>query len=143
LIVIRVQADPIQPEELLAAVGGDGDGAQALFVGAVRNVNQGRRVLHLEYHAYPAMAEREMAKLRDQALEHFEISAVAIVHRTGRMEIGDVAVAIAVSAAHRAPAFDACRWIIDTLKQTVPIWKKEFFEGGEVWVDGENEPAAD
>ena len=141
--MIRVQSDAIRPEELLAAVRSDGDGAQALFVGAVRNVNQGRRVLYLEYHAYPAMAEQEMAKLRERALERFEISEVAIVHRTGRMEIGDAAVAIAVAAAHRAPAFDACRWIIDTLKQTVPIWKKEFFEGGEVWVDGEIDPAAD
>jgi len=141
--VIRVQSDAIRHEELLAAVRSDGDGAQALFVGAVRNVNRGRRVLYLEYHAYPAMAEQEMAKLRERALERFEISEVAIVHRTGRMEIGDAAVAIAVAAAHRAPAFDACRWIIDTLKQTVPIWKKEFFEGGEVWVDGEIDPAAD
>jgi molybdopterin synthase catalytic subunit len=100
-------------------------------------------VLYLEYHAYPAMAEREMAKLRKRALERFEISEVAIVHRTGRMEIGDAAVAIAVAAPHRAPAFDACRFIIDTLKQTVPIWKKEFFEGGEVWVDGEINPTDD
>ena len=141
--MIRVQAGAIRPEELLAAVRGDGNGAEALFVGAVRNENQGRRVLFLEYHAYPAMAEKEMTKLRDQALERFEISEVAIVHRIGRMEIGDAAVAIAVAAPHRAPAFDACRWIIDTLKQTVPIWKKEFFEGGEVWVEGEVDPPAE
>ena len=138
--MIRIQSGTIRPEELLAAVRSDGDGAEALFVGAVRNENQGRRVRYLEYHAYPAMAEQEMSKLRDQALERFEISEVAIVHRTGRMEIGDVAVAIAVAAPHRAPAFDACRWIIDTLKQAVPIWKKEFFEGGEVWVEGEIDP---
>ena len=135
--MIRGQTEAIRPDELLAAVRGDADGAQALFVGAVRDHNAGRRVLHLEYHAYPAMAEREMAKLRDLALERFEVSEIAIVHRTGRMEIGDAAVAVAVAAPHRAPAFDACRWIIDTLKQTVPIWKKEFFEGGEVWVEGE------
>jgi molybdopterin synthase catalytic subunit len=143
LIVVRVQTEAIQADELLAAVRSDGDGAQALFVGAVRNQNQGRGVLYLEYHAYPAMAEQEMAKLRQRALERFEISEVAIVHRTGRMEIGDAAVAIAVAAPHRAPAFDACRFIIDTLKQTVPIWKKEFFEGGEVWVDGEINPTDD
>ena len=141
--MIRVQTEAIRSDELLAAVRGDGDGAEALFVGAVRNENQGRRVLFLEYHAYPAMAEQEMSKLRRQALERFEISEVAIVHRTGRMEIGDAAVAIAVAAPHRAPAFDACRWIIDTLKQTVPIWKKEFFEGGEVWVEGEVDPPAE
>ena len=75
-------------------------------------------------------------------LSPIEISEVAIVHRTGRMEIGDAAVAIAVAAPHRAPAFDACRWIIDTLKQTVPIWKKEFFEGGEVWVEGAIDPGS-
>jgi molybdopterin synthase catalytic subunit len=138
--MIRIQSEVIRPEDLLAAVRGDGDGAEALFVGAVRNENHGRRVLYLEYHAYPAMAEQEISKLRDQALERFEISEVAIVHRTGRMEIGDTAVAIAVAAPHRTPAFDACRWIIDTLKQTVPIWKKEFFEGGEVWVEGEMDP---
>ena len=141
--MIRIQTDAIRPDELLAAVRGAGDGAEALFVGAVRNENQGRRVLYLEYQAYSAMAEREMSKLRDQALERFEISEVAIVHRTGRLEIGDAAVAIAVAAPHRAPAFDACRWIIDRLKQTVPIWKKEFFEGGEVWVEGEIDSPAE
>jgi len=141
--MIRVQTEAIRSDELLAAVRGDGDGAEALFVGAVRNENQGRRVLFLEYHAYPAMAEQEMSKLRCQALQRFEISEVAIVHRTGRMEIGDAAVVIAVAAPHRAPAFDACRWIIDTLKQTVPIWKKEFFEGGEVWVEGKVDPPAE
>jgi molybdopterin synthase catalytic subunit len=143
LIVVRIQSEAIVPDEVLAAVRGDRDGAEVLFVGAVRNHNEGRRVQYLEYHAYPAMAEQEMAKLRDQAFERFEISEVAIVHRTGRMEIGDAAVAIAVAAPHRAPAFDACRWIIDTLKQTVPIWKKEFFEGGEVWVEEEVDPAAE
>jgi molybdopterin synthase catalytic subunit len=143
LIVVRIQAEAIRSEELMTAVRGDADGAQVLFVGAVRNRNEGRRVLYLEYHAYAEMAEQEMAKLRHRALERFEISEVAIVHRTGRMEIGDAAVAIAVAAPHRAPAFDACRWIIDTLKQTVPIWKKEFFEGGDVWVDGEIDPPAE
>lgn len=138
--MIRVQTTAIRPQELLDTVRGDGDGAEALFVGAVRNENQGRRVRYLEYHAYPAMAEQEMSKLRVQALDRFEISEVAIVHRTGRMEIGDAAVAIAVAAPHRTPAFEACRWIIDTLKQTVPIWKKEFFEGGEVWIEGECDP---
>ena len=140
--MVRIQAEAIVPDEVLAAVRGDRDGAEVLFVGAVRNHNAGRRVQYLEYHAYPAMAEQEMAKLRDQAFERFEISEVAIVHRTGRMEIGDAAVAIAVAAPHRAPAFDACRWIIDTLKQTVPIWKKEFFEGGEVWVEGAIDPGS-
>jgi molybdopterin synthase catalytic subunit len=138
--MIRVQTEKIHPDRLLEAVRGDGNGAEALFVGTVRDHNAGRRVLYLEYHAFPEMAEREMTKLRQQALERFDVSEVAIVHRTGRMEIGDAAVAIAVSAPHRAPAFDACRWIIDTLKRTVPIWKKEFFEGGEIWIEGEVEP---
>jgi molybdopterin synthase catalytic subunit len=143
MTMIRLQTDAIRAEDLLDAVRGDGDGAEAVFLGVVRDHNRGRRVLHLEYHAYPAMAEQEMTQLRERALESFEVSDVAIVHRTGRLEIGETAVAIAVSAPHRAPALEACRWIIDTLKQSVPIWKKEFFEGGEVWVEGETDRPAD
>jgi molybdopterin synthase catalytic subunit len=93
-------------------------------------------VLYLEYHAYPEMAESEMERLRRQTIESYAVSEVAIVHRTGRLEIGDASVAIVVAAPHRAEAFEACRHAIDTLKKTVPIWKKEFFEGGEVWIEG-------
>jgi molybdopterin synthase catalytic subunit len=113
-----------------------------VFVGTVRESNRGRRVLHLEYDAYPEMAESEMNKLILEAGERFDISSVALVHRTGKLEIGEVSVAAAVAAPHRVAAFDACRFVIDTLKRTVPIWKKEVFEGGEVWIEGAGESQA-
>ena len=133
---IRLQGDAIRVEELIAAVRSDGAGGLAVFLGTVRDRNLGRRVTGLEYHAYPAMAEREMRRIADEARATFEIDAVAVVHRTGRLEIGEASVAVAVAAAHRAAAFDACRFVIDTLKRRVPIWKKEFFEGGECWIEG-------
>jgi molybdopterin synthase catalytic subunit len=133
--VVRLQSAPIRLVELLEAARRDGDGALALFLGTVRDHNQGRRVLRLEYHAYPEMAQNEMQKLRRQAIERFGVSEVVVVHRTGTLQVGDTAVAIVVAAAHRAPAFEACQWLIDTLKRTVPIWKKEHFEGGEVWIE--------
>ncbi|HXV77524.1 MAG TPA: molybdenum cofactor biosynthesis protein MoaE [Candidatus Polarisedimenticolaceae bacterium] len=136
--MILLARRPIDVAELLQAVGGPGNGAVALFVGTVREQNQGRRVLHLEYHAYDEMALREMSALRQAALERFALGEVAIAHRIGKLEVGEASVAIAVSAPHRAASFDACRWIIDRLKQRVPIWKKEFFEGGEVWIEGPN-----
>lgn len=134
--MVRLQREPIRIEELLAAVRGDGDGAVALFVGTVRDHNRGRRVLYLDYDAYPGMAEAEMAKIEREAIARFGVSAVGIVHRTGRLEIGEASVAVAIASAHRGAAVDACRFAIDTLKVTVPIWKKETFEGGEVWIEG-------
>ena len=120
-------------------VRGDADGAVALFVGTVRNHNKGRKVLYLEYEAYAEMAEAEMQRIENEVREQFAISRVALVHRTGRLEIGEASVIAAVAAAHRAEAFDACRFVIDALKQRVPIWKKEVFEGGEVWIEGAGE----
>ena len=140
--VIRLQTEAIRVEELLEAVGSGADGAVALFLGVVRDNNRGRRVLHLEYEAYAEMAETEMNELVRQAEQRFEISAVALVHRTGRLEIGEASVALAVAAPHRGAAFDACRFVIDTLKRTVPIWKREFFEGGDVWIEGAGETQA-
>jgi len=137
--VIRVQNDPIAVEELIEAVRGDGSGAVALFLGTVRDENAGRRVTHLEYEAYGELAEKEMRRIADRARETYGVDAVAIVHRTGRLEIGEASVAIAVASAHRTEALVACRFAIDTLKGTVPIWKKEHFEGGSVWIEG---PAA-
>jgi molybdopterin synthase catalytic subunit len=134
LIVIRLQTAPIALDELVLDVRGDGDGAVATFLGTVRDHNAGRKVLHLEYEAYGGMAEREMERIAADARERFGVSRVAIVHRTGRLEIGEASVAIAVAAPHRAAALDATRFIIDTLKRTVPIWKREHFEGGSVWV---------
>jgi molybdopterin synthase catalytic subunit/molybdopterin converting factor small subunit len=117
------------------------DGAAVVFEGVVRNQTRGRRTLCLDYSAYEEMAHQQLEKLATEALERFQIRDVAIVHRLGRLEIGDTSVLIAVASAHRGPAFDACRWIIDALKKTVPIWKKEYFEDGAVWADGEPFPA--
>lgn len=117
------------------------DGAVALFDGIVRNHSRGRRTLYLEYSAYEPMALQQMEHLAKQALANFAIRDVRVVHRLGHLDIGETSVLIVVAAAHRAPAFDACRWLVDTLKKTVPIWKKEIFEDGAVWADGEPFPA--
>jgi MoaE-MoaD fusion protein len=116
------------------------DGAVAIFEGVVRNNTRGRRTLYLDYEAYEEMALRQMEDLAARALTDFKIRDVAIVHRLGRLEIGETSVLIVVASAHRAAAFDACGWLIDTLKRTVPIWKKEHFEDGVVWADGESFP---
>lgn len=116
------------------------DGAVVVFEGIVRNHSRGRRTLFLEYEAYEQMALKELESLAAQARTRFQIRDVAIVHRLGRLEIGETSVLIVVASAHRAAAFEASRWIIDTLKRTVPIWKKEHFEDGAVWADGEPFP---
>ncbi len=112
------------------------DGAAAIFEGIVRNNTRGRQTLYLHYESYEAMALKKMEELALQALTDFKVRNVAIVHRLGRIEIGETSVLIVVASAHRGPAFDACRWLIDTLKRTVPIWKKEYFTDGAVWADG-------
>jgi molybdopterin synthase catalytic subunit len=137
--VARLQDEPIRVDELIRAARADGDGAVAVFLGTVRNHHAGRRVLHLEYHAYQGMAEREMERIEREATDRFGVSRVAIAHRTGRLEIGEASVAVAVASPHRAEAMEACRFVIDTLKKTVPIWKKEYFEGGAVWIEGAGE----
>jgi MoaE-MoaD fusion protein len=130
----------IDPEPLLEQLKQPEDGAVAMFDGIVRNNSRGRRTLYLDYSGYEPMALRKMEQLATDALARFAIRDVRIVHRLGRLQIGESSVYIAVSSAHRAAAFDACRWLIDTLKKTVPIWKKEFFEDGAVWADGEPFP---
>src|SRR3954469_3466790 len=105
-----------------------------VFIGTVRAATKGKIVVRLEFEAYERMALKEMKKIADEAVKKWNIHKISIHHRTGVLEIGEIPVVIAVSAAHRAAAFDACRYIIDTLKKTVPIWKKEVFEDGEVWV---------
>ena len=111
-----------------------------VFEGIVRNNTRGRRTLYLDYEAYESMALNEMRKLAEAALERFAVRDVRLVHRLGRLEIGETSVLIVVAAAHRGAAFEACRWLIDSLKKTVPIWKKEHFEDGAVWADGEPFP---
>jgi MoaE-MoaD fusion protein len=133
--------EKIDAESIREALKDPHDGAVILFHGIVRNNTRGRRTLYLDYEAYEAMALDQMERLAEQALVDFKIRDVIIVHRLGRLEIGETSVLIAVASAHRAAAFDACRWIIDTLKRSVPIWKKEYFEDGAVWSDGEPFPA--
>jgi len=134
--MIRLQTGPIDLSALAADARGDGDGAVSLFLGTVRNVSAGKRVLFLEYEAYAGMAEREMERIASDATSRFGVTRVEIVHRVGRVEIGEASVAIAVAAPHRAAAMDACRFVIDTLKTSVPIWKREHFADGAAWIEG-------
>ncbi len=126
---------PLDPAAVVARVSGPNAGGLVTFSGAVRDHARGQRIRHLEYEAYPGMAEREMEKVCDEAEKRWPGVRVAIAHRVGRLEIGDLAVVVAVAAPHRAEAFEAARFAIDTLKETVPIWKKEFAESGDYWVD--------
>jgi len=126
---------PLDPERVAARVLGPDAGGVVHFVGAVRDRARGRAIRHLEYEAYPEMALREMERIADQAAQRWPGTRVAIAHRIGHLEIGDVAVVVVAAAPHRAEAFEACRHAIDTLKQTVPIWKKEVAVDGEYWVD--------
>ncbi len=136
-LIIR---DPIDTPGVLASIKCGEDGAAVVFEGVVRNQTRGRKTLYLDYEAYEEMALQQMEALAEQALKEFKIRDVAVVHRLGRLEIGETSVLIVVASAHRASAFEACRWLIDTLKRTVPIWKKEYFEDGAVWADGEAFP---
>jgi molybdopterin synthase catalytic subunit len=133
--------DIIETERIVAGLKRGEDGAVLVFEGVVRNQTRRRQTLYLDYEAYEEMAIEQMESLASQALQQFQIRDVAIVHRLGRLDVGETSVLIAVLSAHRAAAFEACRWLIDTLKRTVPIWKKEHFEDGVVWADGEPFPA--
>jgi molybdopterin converting factor subunit 1 len=136
-----IMREPIDIQSTVAGIKRGEDGATVVFEGIVRNQTRGRKTLYLDYEAYEEMALEQMESLAHQAVHQFQIRDVAIVHRLGRLEIGETSVLIAVASAHRAAAFDACRWLIDTFKRTVPIWKKEYFEDGAVWADGEPFPA--
>jgi len=130
----EIVAQPVDVAAVTAAVGHAGSGATVTFVGTTRDHNDGRRVTLLEYEAYPAMALAEIRKIAEAARARWPIEQVAIVHRIGIVPVGEASVVIAVSAGHRAAAFEACHFCIDRLKEVVPIWKKEHFEGGEVWI---------
>jgi molybdopterin synthase catalytic subunit len=130
----RLTAEPLSLDAVLREVQRDEAGAIASFVGTVRNRSRGRDVLYLEYEAYEGMAEETMAELARELGERHDLLAVAVHHRVGRVEIGEPSVAIAVSSPHRAAALAACKEAIDTLKQTVPLWKKEVYRGGEEWI---------
>jgi molybdopterin synthase catalytic subunit/molybdopterin converting factor small subunit len=130
----RLTEDPIDLAAVVAEVEDERAGATATFVGTVRAQSRGRQVVRLEYEAYEGMAENVMADLAGQLKERYDLCAIAITHRVGVCEIGDASVAIAVSAPHRQDALAACKDAIDTLKETVPLWKKEVYEGGEEWI---------
>jgi molybdopterin synthase catalytic subunit len=136
----RITRQPIASQQILEHIKHGEDGAALVFEGVVRNQTRGRRTLYLDYEAYEEMALQQMEALADQALENFQVRDVVLVHRLGRLEIGETSVLVAVASAHRAAAFEACRWLIDTLKRKVPIWKKEYFEDGAIWADGEPFP---
>jgi MoaE-MoaD fusion protein len=135
-----LQREAIDTQQVLSRLKRGDDGAAVIFEGVVRNQTRGRKTLCLDYEAYEEMALRQMESLAEQALTKFQVRDLGIVHRLGRLEIGETSVLIVVASAHRAAAFEACRWLIDTLKRTVPIWKKEYFEDGAVWADGEPFP---
>jgi molybdopterin synthase catalytic subunit len=132
--VFRVTQGPIDLSELVRCVSDPEAGAIVTFIGTTRNNNEGRRVIALDYEAYAEMAERELARIGADAEKKWQISRIAIVHRLGPVQIGEASVIIAVSSAHREAAFAASRFAIEEIKKTVPIWKKEVFEGGEVWI---------
>jgi len=132
--MFRVTHEAIDLNELVRYVTNPEAGAIATFIGTTRNNNEGRRVIALDYEAYPEMAEKELARIGDDAGKQWPICRMAIVHRLGPVQIGQASVIIAVSSAHRDAAFAASRFAIEEIKKTVPIWKKEMFEGGEVWI---------
>ena len=132
--MFEIHDKPIDVSSLIAAVSDPEAGAIATFIGTTRDNNEGRSVTNLEYEAYPEMAIAEMQRIGDTAREKWPIKAIAIAHRIGTVPIGEASVVIAVSSPHRAAAFEACRFAIDRLKEVVPIWKKEHFDGGEVWI---------
>lgn len=132
--MIALTDQRINTDEVIAAVQSDGAGAVNVFIGTVRNNTQKKAVVQLEFEAYASMATKKMQELADMASARWPVQKVAIVHRTGVLPIGEAAVVIAVSTPHRKASFEACEFIIDTLKEIVPIWKKEIFEDGEVWV---------
>ncbi|HQE94005.1 MAG TPA: molybdenum cofactor biosynthesis protein MoaE [Anaerolineae bacterium] len=132
--LIEITAHPISTDEVVARVADPANGAVVTFIGVVRGVTGGRQTLYLEYEAYPEMAEKVLRQIADEIHARWpDIRAVAMVHRVGRLEIGETAVVIALAASHRAPTFDALRYAIDRIKEIAPIWKKEFWADGAAW----------
>jgi molybdopterin converting factor subunit 1 len=138
----RLTRDPIPTADLPRQLKAPQDGAVVVFEGIVRDHSRGHKTLYLEYEAYEPMAVRKMQEIGQETRQKFAIDCLGIIHRLGRLEVGETSVAIIVTAAHRPAAFEACRYAIDRLKQIVPIWKKEYFEGGAVWAEGEGGSSA-
>ena len=131
---ILVTDQPLDTQAIIKSVEDVAGGAVNVFIGTVRNATKGKKVLKLEFEAYEPMATKELEKIIEKAKTNWPVLKVVVHHRTGLMQIGEVPVVIAVSTAHRGAGFEACQFIIDSLKETVPIWKREFFEDGEIWV---------
>jgi molybdopterin synthase catalytic subunit len=131
---IEIYSTPLNVSNCVDWIMSPQAGGIDIFIGTVRDATKGKKVIRLEFEAYKNMAKKEMEKIAEQAYSKWPVQKILIHHRTGVLQVGEIPVIIAVAAAHRDAAFDACRYIIDTLKQTVPIWKKEIFEDGEVWV---------
>jgi molybdopterin synthase catalytic subunit len=138
---IEIMGTSLPAAEVIAEIKAGADGAVCVFDGIVRNNTRGRETLYLDYEAKMPMALNEMRRLADEAVAKFGVRDVAVLHRLGRVQVGETSVLIVVASAHRGAAFEACRWVIDTLKKVVPIWKKETFVDGAEWVDGEPFPA--
>ena len=134
--MFEITEAPLDPARLVEAVRRDGCGAVALFYGVVRNENLGRRVQYLEYDAYPEMAVKKMKEVADEVRAKFPVAEVGVLHRTGRLEIGETSLLVAVSSPHRREAFEACHYAVDRIKQVVPVWKKEVWEDGSEWIEG-------
>jgi len=137
-VLFELTTDPLDPRRLEAAVAHKGAGAICTFIGVVRDTSRGRSVTHLEYEAYGEMATAEMRKIAGEIAEKWPEARVAMAHRTGRLEIGEASVVVSVSCPHRAEAIDACKWGIDRLKESVPIWKKEHATDGTYWIEGDD-----
>src|SRR5258705_1742264 len=137
---VEITDEVIPAAEIVAAIKAGTDGAVCVFDGIVRDNTRGRKTLHLDYEAYREMALEQMRALAGEAVVKFGVRDVTLVHRLGRLGVGETSVLVVVASAHRGAAFDACRWLIDTLKKTVPIWKKEQFVDGAIWADGEPFP---
>ncbi len=134
MVKVTLQKEAINTQAALAGAGTDADGAILAFIGRARNFSQGREVLRLEYEVYEPMAKKELEKIVGEAVARWKVTHCIVIHRYGTVGIGEPSILIAVSSPHRDAAFQAVRYIIDTVKKTVPIWKKEFFADGEVWV---------
>ncbi len=137
---VEILEEALPAAQVIAEIKAGADGAVCVFDGIVRNNTRGRETLYLDYEAYREMALAQMRELAEQVIARFGVRDVALLHRLGRLYVGETSVLVVVASAHRGAAFEACRWLIDTLKKQVPIWKKETFVDGAVWADGEAFP---
>lgn len=135
--MFRVTDDVLDPDALTKAAMQETNGAVVTFLGVVRRQSRGKLVEYLEYEAYPEMAEKKMAEVGDEVRQRWPIEHLSVYHRTGRMEVGEVSLVVVVGSPHRKEAFEAAHYCVDRIKEVVPIWKKEVWEGGEVWIEGD------